>query len=130
MFAAFKRPAKVAIAPPAQGITPDMPREPGELRRGRSGPLTAGGSAEAAQFKNYSGRVEKGMRVGTLYSNLPVPARYRFTACPAKDGPSRIDPFLLLVLFHRQTWRTTTLPLIGPKKIAGAMRHLHHNNEQ
>lgn len=119
MISACKRPAKVAIASPAQGITPDMPGEPGELRRGRSGPVTAGGSAEAAQLKNYSGRVKKGMRMGTLHSDLSVPARYWFAACPAKDCLSRIDPFLILVLFRRQTGHTAALPLIGPKTIIG-----------
>jgi hypothetical protein len=92
--------------------------------------VTAGCSAEAAQLKNYSGRVKKGMRMGTPYSDLPVPARYRFAAGPAKDGLCRIDSFLFPILFRRQTGQTTPLPLIGPKTIAGAMRHLHHNNQQ
>lgn len=132
MIPACKSPAKVAIASPAQGITPDMPGEPGELRRGGSGPVTAGGSAEAAQLKNYSGRVKKGMRMGTPYRDLPVPARYRFAACTAKDGLCRIDPFLFLVLFRRQTGHTTALLLIGPKTITGfnVRLHLRSSNQQ
>lgn len=132
MIPAFKRPAKVAVASPAQGITPNMPGEPGELRRGGSGPVTARGGAEAAQLKNYSGRVKKGMRMGTLHSDLSVPARHRFAACSAKDGLCRINPFLVLVLFHRQTGHTTPLPLISPKTIAGynVRLHLPDNNQQ
>jgi hypothetical protein len=69
--------------------------------------------------------------MGTAYGDLPVPARYHFAACSAKDGLGRIDTFLFLVLFSRQTGHATPLPLIGPKTIAGYkfMLHLPDSNQ-
>ena len=78
----------------AKGCPPQVAGKPGELAAGLAGGQAAGGKPKAAYLKEYSGRIEKGMGVGTIDRDSFVIAGHPMAAESAED--SRRPPFFLV----------------------------------
>jgi len=68
--------------------------------------------------------------MGTIYRDFLVLTRHHPATDLAVNCFNRANPFFSLVLFDGPTELTTTLSIIGPKRIGGTIYHLHCNIPQ
>jgi len=94
----------------AQGDAPDVAGKPGEYDGRPADHKAPGGLMETSQRKNDSGRIKKGMGMGTAYLDLLVLPGHYPAAGPATNGLHRCDnPLLLPLAGGPMLWSVSTI---------------------